>query len=138
MSTTLALLTVIPKEVNAVVIAKLIDTVCENLSDKTKARIAYQVVADVIQGKKNKQIVKELQSSQFEWDHPFYDPFHEKLNEHDDFIVHPFDIAEGISQCGRCKSKRTFSSQVQVRSCDEPMTTFSRCADCGNTWSYSG
>jgi transcription elongation factor S-II len=36
--------------------------------------------------------------------------------------------------CRKCKSKKCTYYQQQVRSADEPMTTFVSCIDCGNRW----
>ena len=36
--------------------------------------------------------------------------------------------------CRKCRSNRTTYYQVQLRSADEPMTTFVNCIDCGNRW----
>ena len=34
-----------------------------------------------------------------------------------------------------CDSTEAFYLQIQIRSADEPMTTFYRCAKCGTNWS---
>lgn len=39
-------------------------------------------------------------------------------------------------QCGRCKQKKCTYSQLQTRSCDEPMTTFVTCTVCGHRWKF--
>ncbi|KAI5148300.1 transcription elongation factor S-II [Enteropsectra breve] len=39
-------------------------------------------------------------------------------------------------QCGRCKQKKCRYSQLQTRSCDEPMTTFVYCVNCGHRWKF--
>lgn len=39
-------------------------------------------------------------------------------------------------QCGRCKERKCTYSQLQTRSCDEPMTTFVHCTVCGNRWKF--
>ena len=39
-------------------------------------------------------------------------------------------------KCGRCKGKDCTYYQLQVRCCDEPMTTFINCLNCGNKWSF--
>lgn len=39
-------------------------------------------------------------------------------------------------QCGKCKQKKCTYSQLQTRSCDEPMTTFVTCTVCGNRWKF--
>ncbi len=40
-------------------------------------------------------------------------------------------------KCGRCKENNCSYYQQQVRSCDEPMTTFVHCLNCGHRWSYN-
>eukprot|EP00826_Nyctotherus_ovalis_P040859 TRINITY_DN4060_c0_g1_i17.p1 TRINITY_DN4060_c0_g1~~TRINITY_DN4060_c0_g1_i17.p1 ORF type:complete len:234 (-),score=76.82 TRINITY_DN4060_c0_g1_i17:92-793(-) len=42
----------------------------------------------------------------------------------------------GMHKCGKCKGNKTTYYQQQTRSADEPMTTFVRCLDCGNSWKY--
>ena len=41
---------------------------------------------------------------------------------------------DGAYTCGRCKSKKTVYTSIQIRSADEPMTTFCRCLSCGKSW----
>ena len=36
--------------------------------------------------------------------------------------------------CRKCKSKKCTYTQIQLKSADEPMTTFIQCIDCGNRW----
>lgn len=43
-------------------------------------------------------------------------------------------INEGEFQCFKCKGKRIMTTQKQMRSADEPMTTFFVCTTCGNRW----
>ncbi|XP_064420649.1 transcription elongation factor A protein 2 [Latimeria chalumnae] len=38
--------------------------------------------------------------------------------------------------CGKCKKKNCTYTQVQIRSADEPMTTFVVCNECGNRWKF--
>lgn len=40
-------------------------------------------------------------------------------------------------KCGRCKERNCTYYQLQVRSSDEPMTTFVNCLNCGNRWSFN-
>ncbi len=37
-------------------------------------------------------------------------------------------------RCGRCKERKCSYYQLQIRSADEPMTTFVTCTNCGNRW----
>lgn len=41
---------------------------------------------------------------------------------------------DGAYTCGKCKSKKTVYTQMQIRSADEPMTTFVRCLNCSKSW----
>jgi len=36
--------------------------------------------------------------------------------------------------CNKCKKNRCVYSQFQIRSSDEPMTSFITCLECGNNW----
>ncbi|KAI0715644.1 hypothetical protein K466DRAFT_381307 [Polyporus arcularius HHB13444] len=36
--------------------------------------------------------------------------------------------------CPKCDNGRAYFYQLQIRSADEPMTTFYRCTACGNNW----
>ena len=51
-----------------------------------------------------------------------------------DFYVKNAKVTEGEFQCFKCKSRKILQTQKQMRSADEPMTTFFFCADCGNRW----
>ena len=43
-------------------------------------------------------------------------------------------VVEGLYQCTRCKSKKTYSRQVQTRSADEGMTSIIQCIECNKVW----
>ena len=52
------------------------------------------------------------------------------------YLTEPLQVCEGIHTCSKCKSKKTYSYQLQTRSSDEPMTNFVTCAECGNKWKF--
>jgi DNA-directed RNA polymerase subunit M/transcription elongation factor TFIIS len=69
------------------------------------------------------------------WAHPVFNSIRDKIEEENRFIENPVvDIAEGIIQCNKCKSYKTFSYQKQVRSSDEGFTLFVNCVDCNSSW----
>jgi DNA-directed RNA polymerase subunit M/transcription elongation factor TFIIS len=37
-------------------------------------------------------------------------------------------------KCGKCKKRECVFQEKQLRSCDEPMTLFITCINCGNRW----
>lgn len=41
---------------------------------------------------------------------------------------------DGAYTCGRCKSRKTVYTSMQIRSADEPMTNFVKCLACGKSW----
>jgi DNA-directed RNA polymerase subunit M/transcription elongation factor TFIIS len=43
---------------------------------------------------------------------------------------------EGLFKCKKCGSKKTDYYQLQVRSADEPMTTYVTCKECGQRWKF--
>ena len=53
-----------------------------------------------------------------------------------DWLVVNNEPTEGMFKCGKCQSKRTMTEQKQTRGADEPMTTFVKCVNCGNSWKF--
>ncbi len=51
-----------------------------------------------------------------------------------DYYMKKTDIKEGEFQCLKCKNKKIVTFQKQMRSADEPMTTFFHCINCDNRW----
>jgi DNA-directed RNA polymerase III subunit RPC11 len=46
------------------------------------------------------------------------------------------NVDQTTAQCerGGCNGTRAYFYQLQIRSADEPMTTFYKCTTCGNQW----
>ena len=62
----------------------------------------------------------------------------QKFKEYKQFkyLTESLKVCEGIHTCSKCKSKKTYSYQLQTRSSDEPMTNFVTCVECGNKWKF--
>ena len=43
-------------------------------------------------------------------------------------------VKDSVFQCGNCKSRKITYYQLQIRSADEPMTTFFTCVSCNKRW----
>jgi DNA-directed RNA polymerase subunit M/transcription elongation factor TFIIS len=105
-------------------------------------RNVYQTCHDINiskeSGKKLNPILQRIKQDKIGWKHPCYDNAAFKQHEHDDYLVTPFHVEEGVNECKRCKSRRVISYQIQERSSDEPMSTYCTCIKCGAEWKYSG
>ncbi len=49
----------------------------------------------------------------------------------------PVDQPDGVFRCGKCKTYKTTYYQIQLRSADEPMSTFVTCMNCDNRWKFN-
>ena len=71
------------------------------------------------------------------WNSKSFDEMREKEEEQDKFIIQPFEIVEGITQC-KCGSNKVYSYSKQTRGGDEATSTFNECAKCKCKWMYNG
>lgn len=99
--------------------------------------ILFQVLLDVKKGEKVTYVMEKIKKRKYGFGSSVFDKIQLNELEQDNFIKNPFEIEEGVLEC-KCGSKRVFSYQKQVRSLDEPMSTFATCSNCGNEWVYSG
>lgn len=136
----LALATVLKQEQNIHIVEKCIHKKSKkaNNYDEMYRRILYQTVGDILKGSDLKSIFKNIKKELVGWDHPVFTDVKHRIEEHDEFIVNPFEVEEGVTQCNKCGSERVFTYQKQTRGADEPMTTFAKCVKCKSQWSYSG
>jgi len=105
----------------------------------------FQTIGDIMKGQKLKELIENIKNGNLGWRHPAFKHMQNMIDEQNDFIENPFAVEEGVLECKArdkngivCGSKRVFSYQRQVRSADEPMTTFASCCQCGTKWQYSG
>lgn len=83
------------------------------------------------------QILSRIFERKTLWNHPSFEDVRKLIEEEDEFTTRPFEVEEGILQCYKCQSKKTFSYQKQTRSADEGATTFAQCVECGNRWRHN-
>lgn len=87
----------------------------------------------------NSKDIKELMSqigSKYGWNSKCYNEYIDDEKRMIINITKPLEVEEGIYTCPRCKGKKTHHYSRQVRSADEPATTFITCADkdCQYKW----
>jgi DNA-directed RNA polymerase subunit M/transcription elongation factor TFIIS len=111
---------------------------CDNAENTYKWCI-YQVVGLLNKEIKDmKKVADDVKDGKIGWKSVTYDSISKRIAEFDDYLVNPFEVVEGISECKKCGSKKTWNVQKQTRRADESSTTFSRCVMCGHQWSYAG
>jgi DNA-directed RNA polymerase subunit M/transcription elongation factor TFIIS len=136
-----ALATVLKQEKNINIIEKYIHKIAEKSEEEyvtAYKKIIYQTVGDIIKGDNIKLILDNIKNEMVGWKHTVFKDISHRIQEHDDFIINPFEVEEGVTECRKCGSKRVFTYSKQVRSSDEPMTTFAKCVKCKSNWTYSG
>lgn len=135
-----ALGTVLKHDKNIKIIEKYIHNYvkCE-ISDyeETYRKVVFQIIGDINNNINLKTIVKNIKKNLVGWNHPTFTDIKNRIEEHDEFIINPFEVEEGVTIC-KCGSKRVFTYSKQTRGADEPMTTFAKCVFCKASWTYSG
>jgi len=92
--------------------------------------LAYETATEFMYCNNIHQVVEQLQKKNVAWNHPNFDSIREDFAEQDDFLENPPQVEEGVMECKRCHSKRTFSFSKQTRRSDESATVFIRCSNC--------
>ena len=128
---------VLKNENNINTLSNKIIEISDNDEEKCK-NIAFQVYHDVKKGIKLKVILENLKKQFVLWKAPFLSDIISEEIEQDNFIIQPFEIVEGITECKKCGSKRVFSFTKQTRGGDESSTTFNECLQCKSKWTYNG
>lgn len=96
-------------------------------------KVIYQVIGDIINKKKIKDIYNNIINKRFGYSHECFNYISNKIAEQDDFIQNPFNIEKGVMTC-KCGSERVFSYSKQTRSGDESTTIFCECVECKRKW----
>lgn len=97
-------------------------------------RAVYQIVGDILNKEKLQDVLNSIKNSKLGWKHNAFIEWENQIDEQDRFIETPFIVEEGIIECKKCKSKRVFYYQRQVRSSDEGFSLFCFCQNCKAKW----
>jgi DNA-directed RNA polymerase subunit M/transcription elongation factor TFIIS len=96
--------------------------------------LLYDVFAEYLVSPKIEDLFSAIRQNHMGWNHPVFQKFEEQQREYDDFLTKPPELEEGVIECNRCGSKKTFSFSKQTRRADESATVFVRCANCGKSF----
>lgn len=138
-----ALKIVLTSAKNVQIIEKAVNT---SSTEETYKRNLYQTIGHIIQSKNDlPKKLASIKDGKLGWNAPEYDSVKAKLQEHDDFLVNPFETKEGVVECRNCRDnpiyadkpaewRKTWATTKQTRSGDEALSVFCRCANCGANW----
>lgn len=123
-------------DVDVINIEKKIFTISKKNSENYN-NLLQEVIEKILFSFKN---CKEFSSKNLDigWGNNIYRNITLKMKEYEEYLLNPFSVSDGVIQCKKCKSYKTFSCQVQTRSSDESSTTIARCMICNKSWVYSG
>ena len=104
------------------------------IDDKIRDTVFYEICVDLKNSVTQKDVLDKLKNKKYMWNDKTFQPIKNALEEKENFIVCPFEVAEGALQCNKCGSKKTFSYSKQTRSGDESTTVFATCVECRASW----
>ena len=122
----------ISSEKNVNLLEKKINEVSDNQEDYKK--LVLELINYKRNGSSSKEILKLLKSKKVLEGGSVYEEYKMKLKEHDGFLIKPFEVDEGVLECGKCGSNKTISYTKQTRSGDESTSVFALCYNCNNKW----
>ena len=107
-----------------------------NLSENNTiyCNIMMEIIIILKNGLNPNEIISILDKEEFNWKNKSFNNIKKSIEEQHNFIVKPFEVDEGVLECGKCGSKKTFSYTKQTRGGDESTTVFATCSICGNNW----
>jgi len=94
----------------------------------------YQVVGMLQVDKSIKSLLTHIKEGKFEWENPVFDNIRYDQQEQDEFLINPFEVQEGVLECGKCGSKKTYSYSKQIRRADESSSIMCYCSQCESRW----
>ncbi|NDE14258.1 hypothetical protein EBZ80_04935 [bacterium] len=95
--------------------------------------LCFEFLSELMCSMELKEVVRNLTEGRVGWQHPAFEGMRRAIRQHDEFLINPPEIQEGVIEC-RCGSRRTFSFSKQTRRADESATVFVRCSACGKTF----
>lgn len=103
-------------------------------SEEEAKYLVFEIATEFLFCNNLHQVAEQIKKKELWWNHPNFQVIRDELQEEDDFLENPPDVEEGVMECVKCHSKRTFSFSKQMRRADESATVFIRCSNCNYTY----
>jgi len=103
----------------------------ERYPDESERRyMLFEIATEFLFQNNLNAVVDQVRKGEIGWNHTNFESIRHDFEEQDDFLENPPQVEEGVLECKRCHSKRTFSFSKQTRRSDESATVFVRCSNC--------
>jgi DNA-directed RNA polymerase subunit M/transcription elongation factor TFIIS len=108
--------------------AKYNEMYVDSLREVLTLMVSFEMPAD--------EVLSRLYAGSFGWNNPVFAEFVDQEKKNIMNLFRPIEVEEGIYTCPSCKGKKTHHFSRQMRSSDEPATTFITCAnkECQYKW----
>lgn len=124
----------VKKKQNKIRIAEYIwDTIARENKDYA-IYILYEILVEWTVNPQLTELIEKIQKQRFGWNHPTFKLLHRREKEQDEFLSNPPKLEEGVIECRKCGSRKTYSFSKQTRRADESCTVFVRCSQCNNSF----
>jgi len=107
-----------------------------NQNPTVALNLFYEVISEYCCNTNLDELLEMIRHQKLQWSHPSFEIYRECETEADNFLIHPPQVEEGVIECRRCHSKKTFSFSKQTRRADESATVFVRCSECHLTFKF--
>ena len=75
-------------------------------------------------------VMDAIRRRQYLFSHDAFEEIRLCIKEQEDFLNNPIQVEDGVIDCKKCGSSKTFSYAKQTRASDEGTTVFVTCAQC--------
>jgi DNA-directed RNA polymerase subunit M/transcription elongation factor TFIIS len=133
-----------PKK-NAKQIEGSIFKMCEKLAEEYEddivdiySKFAYEKIGEIyLNPKLITNIMSDINNSIIDWESISFLTYKQREDiDHSNRAEGP-KIQEGVFQCKNCLKFKCYYYQIQDKSCDEPLTTYVACLNCGKCGKFS-
>ena len=102
----------------------------KNYPSEDISYLVYEIATEYLFCNNLNQVMEQVKKREIGWEHPNFESIAHDFQEQDDFLEKPPQVEEGVMECKKCGSRRTFSFSKQTRRSDESATVFIRCSNC--------
>lgn len=102
----------------------------KNYPEEQLESLVYEIACEYLFCNNLNQVMDQVKKKEIGWHHSNFENIAHDFQEQDDFLEKPPQVEEGVMECKKCGSKRTFSFSKQTRRSDESATVFIRCSNC--------